>query len=821
MTAAARINDIHVKMGCEVITALRCMYCGESEAVRPVTRRIGQCRACRSLSPIPRDKIPPAPQEDMDHAPPFAIGDVVRERYRLKELLGSGAHGLTYLAHHEFLNHPCVVKILPSPVESSSESAVRRLRLEASAGFRVNHENVVRVLDGDVVDGVCYFAMEYVDGADLAEATKVDVLMDWRQAVRTAIDTARGLDAIHAAGLVHHDVKPGNLLLGTDGRVRVADLGVVNLISPEPGLTADETNGIDGTLGYAAPEVFAREADIGPAADLYSLGATLFELVTGRLPRGESVYETVLASDKRRIEWPENSQDAAPRWFVDGILRLLDADPAERFASAAELVAYLEHPTEAAPSKPPRPPTEHPEPRGLVVTPFENSSGDSSDDWLGHALADHLARSLARLPDAYVVDTDQFQQTLERIERRGGASHAQQVAGAARISGAANIVVGAFSRSGHKIEIAASVKHAASGSSQALESVHGPLSGLGDLENELLTRIAETLGLATAETPAARATGDRVLAADERFFTAKRAFLDGDYETAVRLGEEAIELDDRNGDMIGFVGACCARMGRYAEAVDFNRRLEELAEHENDERIRAQARANLGAMHYFRGDYDSARTCLIEAVGAAERLGLTTENAQIRNNLGFVLLQLGRQQEAEATFQHAVAALKRYGALVALVGPYNGLGHVCREQKRYDEAREYFRRALSLAQESDDNVNTGVAFMNLGQCAMLQGRLADAKHELAVALNILEKTSFWNGLARVYEYMAEMNLRLSNWREAVRCADQRIKLAQRHSNGPMETAAKQQRDQALAVADGDGDAGLDSPNVDAGKDRVA
>ena len=94
----------------------------------------------------------------------------------------------------------------------------------------------------------------------------------------------------------------------------------------------------------------------------------------------------------------------------------------------------------------------------------------------------------------------------------------------------------------------------------------------------------------------------------------------------------------------------------------------------------------------------------------------------------------------------------------------------------------------------------GVAQMNLGHCALLQGRLADAKHELLIALNVLEKTSFWNGLARVYEHMTELNLRLSNYMEALRCADSRLALARRHANRHMEAAAWKQKAAALRLA---------------------
>ncbi|RMF82487.1 MAG: tetratricopeptide repeat protein, partial [Planctomycetota bacterium] len=225
-----------------------------------------------------------------------------------------------------------------------------------------------------------------------------------------------------------------------------------------------------------------------------------------------------------------------------------------------------------------------------------------------------------------------------------------------------------------------------------------------------------------------------------------------------------------------------------------------LAERLDDRRLEIEVFANRGSMHYFRGDYESAQADLAKAAKRAAALGLQTESALIANNLGFVLMQLGRHADAEREFRRAVETHRENGALISLIGPYNGLGNVLREQQRYQEACDYFRRALSLAQESEDRVNVGVAYLNLGQCALLEGRLADAKHELALALTVLEDTKFWNGLARVYEWMARLNLRVGNVVEAVRCAERRIDLAQRHENRPLEADAWRQKAEALRIA---------------------
>ena len=776
----------------------QCAYCRERNKFSIASDTIVRCDACGFVLPQPKTHKP-IYATDLEHDL-ISVGAVLRGRYRLIELLGQGTQGLTFLAHHEFLNHPCVVKVLPHRIADARQDSARQLRAEASAGFRVNHPNVVRVLDGDTVDGLWFFVMEFIDGVDLSEATNQRIRIDWRQATRLLRDAARGLAAIHRAGLVHRDIKPGNLILGNDGRARIADLGVAGLVSKQNEYVASVQGTRTGTLAYAAPEVLDTSSRADCRSDLYSLGATVYELVTGGLPRGASIYRNFLSSDQKERKWPEERAGDEPKWLIKAILKLLAPEPDQRFESAAALIQYLEQPGKRLARRPERQPSDYPEPGGLVVLPFENATETSSDDWLGHALADHLTRSLARLDEVYVADIDQFLPTLKRLERHDGESQGERLLRAGRLSGAATVIEGSFTRRGDKLELDARIYQTTKPAPTMIGPLSDELSMLAELENELLERIIKLLELNQDRVAAARKPrGDRKLAAEERFFTAKRAFLRGDYETAKRLGEEAVAIDPGHGDALGIVGACCARIGKYDEAVEFNQRQQELARNQGDQWLKVQADANLGSMHYFRGEYEAANECMLRAARLAEQQGLAADLAHIRNNQGFVLLQMGRPTQAEETFLRAIETLKRYGALVALVGPYNGLGHVMREQKRYEEAREYFRRALVLAQESEDNVNAGVAYMNLGHCALLQGCLADAKHELAVALNILEKTSFWNGLARVYEYMADLNLRLTNCAEAMRCAQQRIELARRHANARMEAAAWRQKSEALKL----------------------
>lgn len=778
-----------------------CVACDAAGSLRVAGPRLAVCESCGAVIPLaPRVSADstPWPAEIPAHLAP---GATLRDRYRLVDLLGRGPHGVTILAHHLYLDHACVVKILPYRIRSESDPAVQHLRTEASAGFRVNHPNVVRVFDCDVVDGHWYLVMEYVAGVDLATALAAGVRIPWHQAARFALDAARGLAAIHRAGLLHRDIKPSNLLLGDDGRVRVADLGVVGLM-PGAAQSEERVAAVIGTLRYSAPEALQDPRASEPSSDLYSLGATLYELLVGTPPACPSIYQMLLRPNDRVPRWPASADDV-PSWLSETVLRLLQPIPQQRTPSAEELVATLESQSSSSPTPPSRGP-ERPPARGLAILPLQNLGPQTTDSWLGQVIADHLGQHLAQRPDVHLVDRDQFETLLKRVEQRARRTRMARLLEAARLSGAATVVEGTFRRTGSEIEIAVTVHEAGVRSPIPVASVRGPIAALSDLEGVLSQRLAQAVGLAAG--PAGGARHRAPLEAERRFVDARTSYLHGDYATAVRLAKEAVELDPEYGEAIGFVGVCCARMGDYDEATVHHERQLALATERQDTRLQIEAHANRGTMHYFRGEYEAAADSLAAAVRIAEQAGQAADVALIRNNLGFALQQLGRAEEAEEHFQRAIETHRKTGALTSLIGPYNGMGHIRSGAARFDEARSYFQRALALAQESDDFVNVGVAYMNLGNCALQAGDLAAAKQELVTALNVLERTSFWNGLARVYEYMAELNLRQESWIEAARCAGRRLDLAQRHKNRRIEEAARRQLVAALRGAGREADA---------------
>ena len=197
-------------------------------------------------------------------------------RYRLERPLGHGGMASVYLAHDAELDRPVAVKLLAESLAGDTAFRRRFLR-EARLAARLSHPNVVAVFDaGEADGGRPYIVMEYVEGTTLEDRGPLPPA----EGVALAVQACHGLAHAHAAGLVHRDVKPHNLLLRTDGTLKVADFGIARA-AEATALTQVGT--VLGTAAYLAPEQAAGE-EVTAAADVYSLGAVLYELLTGRPP---------------------------------------------------------------------------------------------------------------------------------------------------------------------------------------------------------------------------------------------------------------------------------------------------------------------------------------------------------------------------------------------------------------------------------------------------------------------------------------------------------------------------------------------------------
>ncbi|WP_280364960.1 serine/threonine-protein kinase [Nocardia wallacei] len=267
---------------------------------------------------------------------------VVFAGYRIERTLGSGGMGTVYLAAHPRLPRFDAVKVLPGELGKDPEYRARFAR-EAELAARLDHPNIVAVRDRGVEHGYLWIAMQLVDGIDAAEALRrTPGGLEPRLAAHIVTEAARGLDEAHRAGLLHRDVKPANLLLEPRGaeqlpRVYVSDFGIARGATDTAGLT--ETGSVLATVAYAAPEQITGAA-VDHRADVYALGCTLYELLTGTKPfprpTPAAVLHAHLADPPPR---PTAHMPGLPPVFDAIVARALAKNPADRYPSCGALAA--------------------------------------------------------------------------------------------------------------------------------------------------------------------------------------------------------------------------------------------------------------------------------------------------------------------------------------------------------------------------------------------------------------------------------------------------------------------------------------------------
>ncbi len=247
--------------------------------------------------------------------------------------------GVVYHARQVRLNRPCALKMILAGAHADANASIR-FRSEAEAIARLQHPNVVQIHFIGEVDGLPFFEIEYVSGGSLDKA--IDGT-PWpaRRAAALLEPLARAIAEAHRLGLIHRDLKPGNVLLAADGTPKITDFGLAKSLNLDSGLTGTEA--IMGTPSYMAPEQAEGKAkQVGPLADVYALGTILYELLTGRPPfKGTTVQETLELVKSAEAVPPSRLVPGLPRDLETIALKCLQKEPAQRYASAESLAEDL------------------------------------------------------------------------------------------------------------------------------------------------------------------------------------------------------------------------------------------------------------------------------------------------------------------------------------------------------------------------------------------------------------------------------------------------------------------------------------------------
>jgi len=265
------------------------------------------------------------------------IGQIIKDRYEILEVLGEGGMAFVYKAMDTQLERFVAIKTL-KPNYVNQETFVERFRREAKTAANLNHPNIVQIFDWGIEEEP-FFVMEYIEGNTLTSIVAKNRTISLSDVLFIGAQVASGLQAAHQKGLVHRDIKPGNIMITPDGKVKVTDFGIVSLQNEESDIT--KTGSILGTASYISPEQ-AQGRPVSIESDLYSLGTVLYELIAGKPPfSGESPISTATKHLTDKPEKLSNFRKDIPKGVENAVLKLLEKSTFDRFKSAEDLRAVL------------------------------------------------------------------------------------------------------------------------------------------------------------------------------------------------------------------------------------------------------------------------------------------------------------------------------------------------------------------------------------------------------------------------------------------------------------------------------------------------
>jgi len=654
--------------------------------------------------------------------------------YELLEEIGRGGQGVVYRAHQKSLNRTVALKVIGLG-PWTTEAHLKRFRREAEAAARLEHPFIVPIYEVGEHEGSCYFSMKFVEGGQLDEVVK-HTPIPIRSAVELIAKLARTVHYAHQHGILHRDIKPGNILLDEKTEPHLTDFGLARLVETES--TVTRTLEVLGTPSYMAPcQAAGEHAKLSSATDVYGLGAVLYQLLTGHPPfAGGTTYETIKLVLETEPRQPRLLNPKVDRDLSAICLKCLEKDPQRRYSSALALAEDLERWLKHEPIRAKRSGVfthgrkwvrrkpaitaliasltafaaalgwnvwkselfrAAPE-KSIAVLPFENLSRDPDNAYFADGVEDEILTDLARIADLKVTSRTsvmQYKSDIARDLRQIGHQ-----------LGVANVLEGSVQRSGNRVRINAHLTDVRSGRHLWANTYDRDLADVFAIQSEIAKTIASQLQarLSPPEQSAIERPPTSNLVAFDLYTRAENLLLTSFSSTAkVKLLQATDLLNQAVTRDPSFFKAYC-RLGRTHDLLYFlglDHTPTRLALAETAIQTAFRLRPDAAETHLARAqnlywgylDYDGA---LAELELARQTL---PHDPQISYLTGLIQRRQGHWEESTRNLEHAIDLDPRNFFMLQQIALSYGLLH------RYAEEKSAFERALAV---DPDDVDTKI-----------------------------------------------------------------------------------------------------------------
>ena len=670
-------------------------------------------------------------------------------RYKIESVIGEGGMGKVYKAHDSDLDRTVALKLVRQELANNPES-MQRLKQELLLASRISHKNILRIHDLGDVGGIKFISMAYVEGRDLHDVIADGGRMPVERALNIAKQLAAALEAAHAEGVVHRDLKPRNVLVDQSDHVYVSDFGLAKSLESAAATAMTRTGEVLGTPRYMSPEQ-AESKPVDHRSDIYSLGVILYEVVTGDAPfSGESMLQVMYQHVAQQPKNPKEKNPELPDYLAGIILRCLEKDPAQRYQSAREVLTDLEAAKAPAPVIVPkvRKPIRvvpwllaggaavlvalalviapvirarfWPAGSGatakqtyIAVLPFRVMGDQDALKYDAEGVVDTLSAKLFQLQDIHLaspsaVDKVNQKYPLEKIARELGVKR---------------LVVGTVQGTGDKIDVVLSLLDE-KGSRLWTHEFPGMRQDLLTIQNDIYKGLAGALELKATDEELAR--GATRLTSDV-----------GAYELYLK-GRNLVRTQ-RDPKTV------TAAVNLYEQAISKDNRF-------------ALAYAGMADAYLYLYSAKKDSTWVDKALGAAQQgQGLNDELPEVHIALGSVYTITGKTAQAIAELEHAHKLAPNSDEV------YRRLANTYLAAGQKDQAIDAYHKAIEVNPYFWQNyANLGIAYFNVGD----NERALDAyRHVIELAP---DKAGGYSGQGAIYYRQGKWNECIAAFQKAIR-----------------------------------------------------